>query len=341
MITGNNEKKFNIPQALYIVIFTLLFVLISPCVLSTGNEAGKTSMQTESLDFPVTQITKNIHVIYGPFSLPDKKNRGFRNNPVIIFTSKGVVVCDPGGSASAGQMVVTKVKAMTDQPIVAVFDSHAHGDHWLGNEAIKDAYPDVVIYGHAKMKSKVNSGDGELWLDLINRLTKHTAYGTRVVGPDKTVAHGEIISIGDTTFRIHHTGTAHTKGDIMVEIVEEDALFMGDIVRNEFLGVMEEDSSFKGNINAIDYILKHKGGMKYYIPGHGRVGGTDMIKKYRTYLSTLYDNVKSMYSSGMADYEMKSKVVKNLSPFKSWEGFEMRVGPHISQAYLEVENDEF
>jgi len=322
------------------IIFAIFFIAL-PVAMTSELSKDKSQPAEKLLNYPLTRITDKMYIIYGPFSLPGVENQGYRNNPLIILTNEGVVVCDPGGSASAGKMVVEKVKTLTNKPIVAVFDSHAHGDHWLGNEAIKDAYPDVSIYGHKLMKTKVDSGDGERWLDLINRLTKTTAQGTRVVSPDKTVKNGDVIKIGGTTFIIHHTGKAHTEGDIMIEIVEENALFLGDIVRNNFFGVMEEDSSFKGNIAAIDYLLNDAPSFKYYIPGHGKISDKELLRKYRTYLSTLYKDVKTMYETGLADFEMKPQIVKDLSAFKSWEGFDLRVGAHINRAYLEVESETF
>ena len=220
--------------------------------------------------YTLTHVSDNIQIIYGPFDLPDNKNRGFRNNVVIVSTSEGVVILDPGGSADAGERVARTVKEQIKLPVVAVFNSHAHGDHWLGNEGIKRHYPQAVIYGHPVMKTRVLGPDGNFWLDTINRLTGDTAKGKHVVAPDKTVNDGDEIKIGDTTFRIHHTGAAHTDSDIMIEVTGENALFTGDIVRNGLLGIMEEDASFKGNIAAIDFIVSKN--FQYYIPGHGLVG---------------------------------------------------------------------
>ena len=88
--------------------------------ISMKADAGAAEADT---DFPLTKVTDKISVIYGPLDLPDAKNRGFRNNPVIVFTSDGVVVMDPGGSAWAGEMVVRAIRARTEAPIVAIFDS--------------------------------------------------------------------------------------------------------------------------------------------------------------------------------------------------------------------------
>ncbi len=297
------------------------------------------SVEAGELDYPLTRLSDKIHLIYGPFALPDARNRGFRNNVVIVTTSAGVVVFDPGGSAAAGEMVVSRVKSITDTPIVAVFNSHVHGDHWLGNEGVKRSYPKAVIYGHHVMKSKTEGPVGEQWLTMINRLTEGTAGGKIVVAPNVSVENGDLITIGDTEFRIFHSGSAHTDNDIMIEIVGEHVLFTGDVVRNGLFGLMEEDSSFKGNLAAIDFISKKS--YKLYIPGHGSSGGKEILNGYREYLHTVRETVEALYEEGLADYEMKPKVIDALSVYKDWSGFDLRVGSHVSRAYLEIEAEAF
>ena len=76
-------------------------------------------------DYSLHRVTNKIYVIYGPFDVPNKENRGFRNNPVIVLTSQGVVMFDPGGSAHAGEMVVSKIGTISKDPVVAIFNSHA------------------------------------------------------------------------------------------------------------------------------------------------------------------------------------------------------------------------
>ncbi len=295
--------------------------------------------QAGDFDYPFTRVSDTIHVIYGPFALPNAQNRGFRNNVVIVSTSEGVVVFDPGGSAAAGEMVVSKVKSITEAPIVAVFNSHVHGDHWLGNEGIKRAYPHAVIYGHSVTKSRAEGPVGERWLSLINDLTEGTAGGGRVVAPEKTVDDGDVITIGDTRFRVYHSGPAHTDNDIMIEVVGQDILFTGDVVRNGLLGLTEDDFSFKGSVSAIEFIADKS--FKLYIPGHGKVGGEEILTGYRVYLQTVRETVKALYEEGLADFEMKPKVVEAVSDYRNWSGFDLRIGPHISRAFLEIEAEAF
>jgi glyoxylase-like metal-dependent hydrolase (beta-lactamase superfamily II) len=109
-------------QALF-AAYCFIFFTAYPPALSAGE-----------FDWPLERITDKIYAIYGPFDLPNPENRGFRNTAVIVLTTDGVVVFDPGGSAWAGERIAEKIKTLTDEPIVAVFNSHVHGDHWLGNE---------------------------------------------------------------------------------------------------------------------------------------------------------------------------------------------------------------
>lgn len=311
-------------------------IIFSLLLLAT---ASQLSLSADEFDYPVTQITDKIHVIFGPLELPNKNNRGFRNNVVIVNTSKGIVLIDPGGSAWSGDMVATKIRSMTDMPVVAVFNSHAHGDHWLGNEGIKRHFPDAVIYGHPNMKARLEQSDGLFWLETINRVTEGKANGKQVIAPDRTVNNDDVINIGDTDFRIFHPGKAHTDNDIMVEIVGEDALFTGDVVRDRFIGLMEDDSSFQGNIETIEKIVAMN--YKYYIPGHGNSGGVEIPLTYNAFLKSLRKVVKQMFDEGMESYEMKPGIIEALADYRQWRGFDTRLGGQISQVYLEIEKEEF
>jgi glyoxylase-like metal-dependent hydrolase (beta-lactamase superfamily II) len=61
------------------------------------------------------------------------------------------ILLNTGSSYQIGKMMLDKVKAITDKPIFAVFNTHIHGDHWLGNQAIVEQYPSVNIYAHIDM----------------------------------------------------------------------------------------------------------------------------------------------------------------------------------------------
>ncbi len=315
----------------------LLLILLSTLVAATSALARQDNPRAIKADYPVTKVTDRIYVIYGPYEVPNKQNQGFRNNPAFVVTSAGVVVIDPGGGANVGEMVLKKIRGITDQPVVAVFNTHSHGDHWLGNDGIKRAYPKALIYGHPGMKAALEAGEGERWVKMVNEATQGETVGTVAVGPDKTVSHGDVVKIGDRQFRIHYYGDAHTNNDILIEVVEDKVLFLGDVVRVKALG--SQEGSFKGNIAAIEKVLSLP--VKIFVPGHGPVGGLEQLADYKRYLEKFYAAVQQFYKEGLADFEMTPKVIETLKEYRGWAEFDTFIGPHVSHAYLEVEKEAF
>ena len=155
-----------------------LFLLASSLVLTACSDSSAPPLNKDS---PLTKITERVYVIPGPLDLPNKQNQGFINNPGFVITNKGVVVIDPGSSMRIGQMVLDKIRNITQAPVIAVFNTHIHGDHWLANCAIRAAYPRAVIYAHPAMMSKIAAGEGETWINMLNRLTDGALKETRVV----------------------------------------------------------------------------------------------------------------------------------------------------------------
>lgn len=288
-------------------------------------------------DFPVTKLTERVYVIHGPNEIPNKANQGFMNNPGFVLTKKGVVVIDPGASVQVGDMLLKKIAAVTAQPVIAVFNTHIHGDHWLGNDALRRAYPKAVIYAHPKMiERSVIEGSGAV--KQMNELTDGGAKGTKAVSPDLGIDNEETLTLGSVHFRIHHNGPAHTEGDIMIEVVEEKVLFLGDNVVGERTARMG-DGDFLGNIAACEVALKTTATL--FVPGHGKSAGREVVTAYRDYLKTLYGSVKKYYAQGMSDFAMKDKVVADLRPYQKWTMFDSEIGKLISLAWLQIEQASF
>lgn len=311
-------------------MLSLVFALAAPAWSSDPARAIRG-------DYPLARLTSNVYVIHGPAEDPTPANQAFRNNPGIVLTKEGAVIIDPGSSVYVGEMVVRQVKTLTGKPIVAVFNTHAHGDHWLGNEGIKLAYPRAVIYAHPKMKAMALQDEGRMWIKAFNDRSNGAVEGTTPVGPDKAVNDGDVITIGGTRFRVLHPGPAHSDHDLMIELPDEKVLFFGDVVRDGLLSPFQ--ASFKGNIAAIDRGLQT--GATVFVPGHGRSGDRTAAVNYRRFLETMREQVRTHFRKGLSDFEMKPKVAEALGNYRSWSALSENLGPLVSAAYLEIEAEEF
>lgn len=285
-------------------------------------------------DYPAQPVAPHTYVIHGPMGYPSVENQGFMNNPAFVVTPHGVVVIDPGSSVQAGRMVLRQIRAVTDRPVTHVFNTHVHGDHWLGNQAIRDLFPQAVILGHPEMIQQAQAGAAERWLDFMQRVTQGFTQGTRAVIPERPVGEGDSLAIDGLHFTIYAPGKAHSGTDIMIALQEDSLLFAGDNLLHQRFGQLN-DGTYKGSIDALDFAARL--GLTHYVPGHGPSGGIEIVHAYRNYLATLYGETKRLYATGKADYEMKDEIVAKLAPYHDWANFNDEVGRHINLAYTEVE----
>ncbi len=311
----------NVPSRLAAIAASIL-LLVSAAV------AG------ELRDYAPVKVAPHTWVIHGPLGDPSVANQGFMNNPAFVVTNDGVVVVDPGSSVQAGRMVLRQIRQLTDKPVTHVLNTHVHGDHWLGNQAIHDAYPRAKIMAHPEMIRVAHDSAAATWLDIMDRLTQGFTRDTRAIIPTIPLAENQRFTTGGIEFRIHAPEKAHSGTDIMIEVATESLLFLGDNVMNGRFGQMN-DGTFAGNIAACDRALLLPA--KIFVPGHGKTGGRENVSAYRNYLSSLFETVRREYDAGKKDYEMKETVKAAVAPYIGWEGFDLHFGRHISVAVLELE----
>lgn len=286
--------------------------------------------------YPAHQVSPDTYVIHGPQGVPSVANQSFMNNPAWIITSDGVVVVDPGSSVQTGRMVMAQLRKTTKKPVTHVFNTHVHGDHWLGNQAVLEVWPKATIIGHPDMIRQAREGAGAFWIKLMSDLTAGYTDGTRAEIPTVEASDGQEFKIGGKTFRIHSSTDAHSKTDLMIEVVEDRILFTGDNVLSRQVMNLR-DGTFKGVMKATERALDLNA--KLYVPGHGKSGDRTLVAEQKAWFDILMAEVRRMYDEGMSDFEMKPVIVDKLKAYGNWAEWDANLGPQISLAILEVEQE--
>lgn len=291
-------------------------------------------------DIDAIKVTEHCYTIpaMGPYPTPD--NFGMFSNPGFVVTSEGVVVVDTGSSVQIGEMILRQIKKVTDKPVVKVFNTHFHGDHWLGNHAFITANPDVEIISHPLCIENLKAGGDQFWFDFMQSNTNNKITGTVVSLPNKTVEGGEEIKVGDVTFKVHYFGQMHTVSDIVIEVVEDSAIYTGDVVMRRVANM--EDGSYTGTIAGLQKMADS--GVKTFIPMHGKPDNVNLINEGKQFMETIYTSVEELYDEGLSDFEMKPIIMDK--PFmkdvaSKWPGYEGAIGKFIVVALQEVERNMF
>lgn len=294
-------------------------------------------------DIAPRQLSKHVWMIHAQDAFPTAENHGMMANILFVVTSKGVVVVDTGASKQIGQMALRMIKTVTPQPVIAVFNSHFHGDHWLGNHAFVEAYgPKLPIYSLPYTTEQINGHEGDLWRSLMERWTNQSSTGTKVTAPNTATRHGEEFRFGDVTLRMHFYGQAHTKGDLSVEVVEDKVVHVGDLAMENRIANID-DGSYPGTFKYFDTVTQNTGGDILWVPCHGNPQ-KDLLKTYGTFLKGIWEPCTQAVKNDVPIEKAKDMVLRDprvASRAKTMLGFEANIGKYTSLAYLEAERDAF
>lgn len=288
-------------------------------------------------DHPLRRISPHVWMIHSPDGFPTPENQGMMCNVTFVDTAKGLVVVDSGASVQIGEMAIRQIRKTLNKPVVAIINSHYHGDHWLGNDAFAAAYPGIPIYAHAGTIREISGMQGNLWRTLMEQWTNQATVGTRVVPPNTAVDHGQELKFGDVTLRIHHYGKAHTPSDICVEVVEDRLTCVGDVAMDRRIANMDE-GSYVGTLAAYAALEKNAGST-IWLPGHGLPSG-QVLQWNRELFEGIYQPCEKAIKDGLSMEEAKALVLKDprvASRAKDTKGFDSNIGKYVSLAYLEAE----
>ncbi len=128
-------------------------------------------------------------------------------NVAVMPTSEGVVVVDDKFAQDAPQ-IMAKIKTVSDKPVRYVINTHQHGDHTGGNEAMLAAGAEILIQRNAR----------------ANMVTGKQPGLPRITFSDETQ-----VFLGGKEVRARHLGRGHTNGDAVVYFPSERAIHTGDL----------------------------------------------------------------------------------------------------------------
>src|SRR5256885_4628732 len=78
----------------------------------------------------IEKVKENLYIITG--SNPTDRAAFSGGNTAVFITDTGVVLVDTK-LAGWGQVILDKVKSVTDKPVTTIINTHTHGDHTRSN----------------------------------------------------------------------------------------------------------------------------------------------------------------------------------------------------------------
>ncbi|MGB5306891.1 MAG: MBL fold metallo-hydrolase, partial [Gammaproteobacteria bacterium] len=207
----------------------------------------------------------------------------------VIITGAGVVVFDALGTPSLAQLLLEKIRAITDEPVVRVIVSHYHADHIYGLQVFEDLDAEILAPVGAE-KYLGSAAALERLEDRRFTLDPWVNENTRLVLPDRYLGEATRFRLGDVEFVVTMVGAAHSDGDLTLYVEPDRVLFSGDIIfegRVPFLG----DANTRHWLAVLERMEKEQ--LVALVPGHGAVAQdpNKAISLTRRYLAYLRDSM--------------------------------------------------
>lgn len=247
-------------------------------------------------DLTPKKVADDSYVFIGAMENFSFDNHGAISNTSFIVTDDGVVVIDTGPSRLYGQAMRKAIGTITDKPVVQVYITHAHPDHFLGNNAFEDV-PIAALQGTVDTARQIG---GDLASNLYN-LVGAAMRGTSAVVPTQVVKDGDSAIFGKHTLQL--IGTAgHTAADLMIYDTHTGVLFTGDIAFHDRAPTTPnaDIARWQKTLAATE-----KRDFKVLVPGHGPVSESAApLEQTADYLAWLFTHFQDAASQGESQAEV-------------------------------------
>ena len=332
LLDSGSALRFARNDDYLLIVYTMFMNKYLLLVFLTACATVSAASPPATVDMDLKQISEHVWFVEGVPGIATD-NQGFISNAGVIVTGAGVVVFDALGTPALSQMLLEKIRAITDEPIVRVIVSHYHADHVYGLQVFEDL--DAEILAPAGAEKYLASEHARARLeDRRFTLDPWVNEDTRLVYPDRYLSEGKQFRLGDVDFTVTVVGNAHSDGDLTLYVMPDRVLFSGDIIfegRVPFLG----DANTGNWVQVLERMEKEQ--LVALIPGHGGVAEdpNDTISLTRRYLSYLRDEM----SLAVEDFVPFDEAYDDMdwSDFEQLPAFEEANRRNAYQVYLSME----
>ena len=250
------------------------------------------------------QINTVQSVVPGVYFHEGDPRRGHSNNGWLVFDDFVLVI--DANYPSGAKIVMPLVAATTAKPVRFVFNTHHHGDHAYGNQLWADAGATLVSSTRAleemkQVETGAFGGPPGRW--EVTAKKRPDVAETKLKPPVMLFPKDLFLDDGHHRVELRWFGTGHTKGDAYAWLPKERILFTGDACVNGPHNNVN-DGTLTEWINTLELVKQL--GAATVCPGHGPMGGPEIIADQQSYFVALLAQAKALLAAGKSPAEIKA-----------------------------------
>jgi cyclase len=250
---------------------------------ATGAPAQQTDFS--KVEIKTTRLADNFYTLEG------------QGGTISVLTgADGVLLVDAQFAPLTGKLAAA-VKAVSDQPIRFLVNTHVHGDHTGGNENF--ARMGAVIFSRDQLRERLaHPGPGPNGQPGTPAPPKAL--------PVVTYDNETTIHVNGEDVKLIPIRAAHTDGDTLISFPGHDILAVGDYIRT--VGYPRVDltngGTMKGLLAAFEQTIKLAGPGTKIIPGHGPVTDRNGVAAQRDLVLAVSRKISPMVKKGKSIEEV-------------------------------------
>lgn len=230
----------------------------------------------------------------------------------VIRGRDAVLVVDTGLGPGNAETVLNFATEYARGRRLYLTTTHFHPEHAFGAQVFAGEATFLVNRDQADdLKSK-----GPGYLEMFNGLGEPVARrleGVELAQPDFVYDLEYDLDLGGRVVQMRATGRAHSKGDQVVRVPDADVLFTGDLVEAAQFSIFPWFPPYDTDVSGTRWLAVMQRlaaeGARVVVPGHGDVGGPQLLADVRDYLRLLRDETWVRRDSAMSE----ATVVEELS----------------------------
>jgi cyclase len=208
----------------------------------------------------------------------------------VLYGPDGIFMVDDQ-FAPLSEKIVAAIKQISPSPIKYLVNTHVHGDHTGGNE------------NFGKMGVTILARE-----NLRNRLAHPSPAANGTPGVPTPAAGLPVITYNNQIV-FHMNGediqlipiaAAHTDGDTMVRLVNNDVIMTGDFYRSiQYPNIDRANGgSLNGMIDGLGQVIARSGPNTKIIPGHGPTVDRNAVTMHRDMILVVRDRIQKLVDQG-------------------------------------------
>jgi glyoxylase-like metal-dependent hydrolase (beta-lactamase superfamily II) len=262
---------------------------------------------------PVVDPTAIKEIATGVFVICDHRVPLVPNIGIVLGSNTALVVDTGMGPANGKKVLEAAMRIAGRRPLVLTL-THFHPEHGFGAQAFKGAAK--IHYNRSQRDELTAKGEG--YIGMFKTFGPHIAAaleGIELVQPDEVYeGTSSSIDLGGRTVELRTWGLAHTAGDQIVWLPQERILFTGDLAEERMFPIFPwfppDDAHIDGARWAQILTALVSWNPAIVVPGHGDIGGVEVIVAVRDYMLDLSKRVAAERTTG----KNADAIVASLAP---------------------------